>query len=109
MTASITSIEEPLKGKNLLTIETSDSPGLLGRIAQVFKDNDVSIYSARINTLGDSVEDTFEIEDTTSSLVSSKKINKISRVLKETIKIEIKKIELKLSDENRGYRNSKQI
>jgi [protein-PII] uridylyltransferase len=82
---SITSIEEPQKGKNLLTIETSDSPGLLGRIAQVFKDNDVSIYSARINTLGDSVEDTFEIEDTTSSLVSSKKINKISRVLKETI------------------------
>ena len=82
---SITSIEEPQKGKNLLTIETSDSPGLLGRIAQVFKDNDVSIYSARINTLGDSVEDTFEIEDTTSSSVPLKKINKISRILKETI------------------------
>ena len=82
---NITNIEETAKKRNLLTIETSDSPGLLIKIAKVLHENGTSIYSARINTLGDRVEDTFEIEDMTLSSVSSDKIQKISASLKETI------------------------
>ena len=48
-------------------------------------ENGTSIYSARINTLGDRVEDTFEIEDVTLSCVADKKIKKISESLKEII------------------------
>jgi [protein-PII] uridylyltransferase len=48
-------------------------------------DNGTSIYSARINTLGDRVEDTFEIEDVTLSSVSDKKIKKITSDLKQVI------------------------
>src|SRR6056300_760552 len=82
---NITNIEETSKKRNFLTIETSDSPGLLIKIAKILHENGTSIYSARINTLGDRVEDTFEIEDMTLSSVSKNKIEKISNSLKETI------------------------
>ena len=84
-TIHITNIEDKNKKRNLLTVETSDSPGLLAKIARVLYENGTSIYSARINTLGDRVEDTFEIEDITISTVSNAKINKISKALKEVI------------------------
>jgi [protein-PII] uridylyltransferase len=58
---------------------------LLAKIARVLFENGTSIYSARINTLGDRVEDTFEIEDVTLSCVADKKIKKISKSLKEII------------------------
>ena len=82
---NITNIEDTVKKRNLLTIETSDSPGLLIKIAKVLHENGTSIYSARINTLGERVEDTFEIEDMTLSSVSKDKIEKISTSLKEII------------------------
>lgn len=81
----ISNIEQKDKKRNLLTIETADSPGLLVKIAKTLFENGISIYSARINTLGDRVEDTFEIEDMTLSSVSNKKIKKISDSLKETL------------------------
>ena len=81
----ISNVEQKDKKRNLLTIETADSPGLLVKIAKTLHENGTSIYSARINTLGDRVEDTFEIEDMTLSSVSSKKIKKISDSLKETM------------------------
>ena len=81
----ISNVEQKNKKRNLLTIETADSPGLLVKIAKTLHENGTSIYSARINTLGDRVEDTFEIEDMTLSSVSSKKIKKISDSLKETM------------------------
>ena len=81
----ISNIEDKIQKKNLLTIETSDGPGLLAKIAKVLHDNGTSIYSARINTLGDRVEDTFEIEDVTLSSVSAKKIKKITDDLAQVI------------------------
>ena len=81
----ITNVEDELKKRNLLTIETLDSHGLLGKIAKVLNENGTSIYSARINTLGDRVEDTFEIEDMNLSIVSKAKIQKITEALTELI------------------------
>ena len=69
----------------MITIETSDSFGLLSKIARVFFENDVSIFSARINTLGDRVEDTFEIENFDHSLVEDKKIKNIVAVLEKVV------------------------
>ncbi len=73
------------KNRNLITIETVDSSGLLANIAKVFLENKVSIYSARINTLGERVEDTFEIENFNNKLVPSYKINKIISELKKVV------------------------
>ena len=73
------------KGRNLITIETSNSQGLLANIAKVFFDNDVSIFSARINTLGDRVEDTFEIENHNKTLLGINKIEKIVADLEKVV------------------------
>ena len=81
----ISNIEDANNKKNHLTIEAFDSPGILIKIAEIFYKNNVSIQSARINTLGEKVEDTFEIKDITISSVSQKKIEKISTALEEII------------------------
>jgi [protein-PII] uridylyltransferase len=81
----ISNIEDTDSKKNHLTIEAFDSPGILIKIAEIFYKNNVSIQSARINTLGEMVEDTFEIRDITISSVSQKKIEKISTALEEII------------------------
>ena len=73
------------KGRNLITIETSDSHGLLSNIAKVFYKEKASIFSARINTLGERVEDTFEIENVDQTLISNYKIKKIIKALKEVV------------------------
>ena len=73
------------KKRNLITIETVDSSGLLANIAKVFFDNSVSIYSARINTLGERVEDTFEIENFNKKLVPKSKVKKIISELRKVV------------------------
>ena len=73
------------RGRNLITIETSDSSGLLANIAKVFFENNVSIFSARINTLGERVEDTFEIENSDKTLVEASKIKKMISALKKVV------------------------
>ena len=81
----ITNTHNSNKGRNLITIETSDRPGLLSDIARVFFDNNLSIFSARINTLGDKVEDTFELENLNKSLISDKKMKEIIASLKKVV------------------------
>ena len=73
------------KNRNLITIETVDSSGLLANIAKVFFDNNVSIYSARINTLGERVEDTFEVENFNKKLIPKYKVKKIISELRKVV------------------------
>jgi [protein-PII] uridylyltransferase len=49
------------KKQTVLTLYTSDFPGLLTRISQVFYNEKLLIHSARISTLGEEVEDIFYI------------------------------------------------
>jgi [protein-PII] uridylyltransferase len=58
---------------------------LLANIAKVFFENNVSIFSARINTLGERVEDTFEIEHSDKTLVEASKIKKMISALKKVV------------------------
>ena len=82
---NITNTHNTSKGRNLITIETSDRPGLLSDIARVFYDNNLSIFSARINTLGDKVEDTFELENLNKTLIPNKKMKEIIASLKKVV------------------------
>ena len=82
---NITNTHNTYKGRNLITIETSDRPGLLSDIARVFYDNNLSIFSARINTLGDKVEDTFELENLNKTLIPNKKMKEIIASLKKVV------------------------
>ena len=82
---NITNTHNTSKGRNLITIETSDRPGLLSDIARVFYDNNLSIFSARINTLGDKVEDIFELENLNKTLIPNKKMKEIIASLKKVV------------------------
>ena len=78
------SVDEENK-RNILTIETINSSGLLVKIAEIFKNYEASIHSAKITTLGEKVEDTFFIEDLRTSLISKNKMQKIKKALAEII------------------------
>ena len=73
------------RDRDMITIETADRPGLLVDIAKVFFKKDMSIFSSRINTLGDKVEDTFEIEGKNKAKISTTKINGIIKALREVV------------------------
>lgn len=54
---------DPNKNLTMLEVQTPDRPGLLSIVANIFVDLDVHLYSARITTLGDRVEDLFYVAD----------------------------------------------
>ena len=78
------SVNEEQK-RNMITIETANSIGLLAKIAKVFYKNKISIFCARINTLGERVEDTFEITNEDNTIISDMKIKKIINSLEMVV------------------------
>ena len=58
---------------------------MLADIAKVFFEQNVSIFSARINTLGDRVEDTFELENFNKTIIPNNKIKKIITLLEKVV------------------------
>jgi len=71
--------------RNMITIETANSIGLLTKIAKVFYENKISIFCARINTLGERVEDTFEITNEDNTIISEVKIKRIIKSLEMVV------------------------
>ncbi len=51
----------PAAATSELTVLTTDRPGLLARLGELFSEIGIEVCSARINTLGNRVEDFFEI------------------------------------------------
>lgn len=64
-----------------LLISTSDKPGLLAKIATIFINHEIEIFNAKINTMGDRVDDTFII----SSLKGKKLTHGAIKNLKDSI------------------------
>ena len=73
------------QNRNMVTIKTANSIGLLAKIAKVFYANKISIFCARINTLGERVEDTFEITNEDNTIISEIKIKKIIKSLEMVV------------------------
>ena len=71
--------------RNMITIETANSIGLLTKIAKVLYENKISIFCARINTLGERVEDTFEITNEDNTIISEVKIKRIIKSLEMVV------------------------
>ncbi len=73
-------IEPDEKGAyHILSIIAGDRPGLLSRIAQVLVQFRVNVHSARINTLGERIEDTFLV--TGDMLSDSRAVIKLEAAL----------------------------
>ena len=57
--------KDPLSGLTTLEISTADRPGLLARIGSVLSRHGVNVQGAKIQTLGERVEDIFFLSDDT--------------------------------------------
>ena len=56
------SVDE-IKNYSVLEVATPDRPGLLARIGRIFVDFDIELQAAKIQTLGERVEDVFFITE----------------------------------------------
>ncbi len=54
---------DDIKNVSILEVSTPDRPGLLARIARIFVDFNIELQAAKIQTLGERVEDVFFITD----------------------------------------------
>ena len=70
----------------VLSIISSDRPGLLYRIARVLVAHDISLHSAKIDTLGERVEDTFLI--TGAALQHAKSVVRLESELVQALQVE---------------------
>ena len=68
-----------------LNIVASDRPGLLYRVARQLAQYKLSLYSAKINTLGDRAEDVFLVSG--SALADSKAVLKLEQQLLAELQI----------------------
>jgi [protein-PII] uridylyltransferase len=57
----VTIKDDPENNHTMLDMITNDRPGLLATVAQLFLQNNISLLNAKINTLGNRVEDSFLI------------------------------------------------
>jgi len=70
----------------MLSIIASDRPGLLYRIARVLVAYEISLHSAKIDTLGERAEDTFLI--TGQALQDTKAVVRLESDLVQTLQVD---------------------
>jgi len=74
------------KQHSLITIRTADKAGLLTHIARIFNDQNLALHNAKITTLGEIAEDTFEV--TTKSgkpIVDKGRLDQIEKAILEAL------------------------
>ncbi len=71
--------------KTLMDLACSDRPGLLAHISAAMVACGVRIHDARINTLGDRVEDAFILSDSQNAPLSRQLRTELLQTLKETL------------------------
>jgi len=78
--------QDNTKQHSLITIRTADKAGLLTHIARIFNDQNLALHNAKITTLGEIAEDTFEV--TTKSgkpIVDKGRLDQIEKAILEAL------------------------
>jgi len=72
--------------QTIITIKTADGAGLLTRIGEVFSQQGLNIYNARITTLGEFAEDIFQVTSSSGKMISdADKHREIEAALKQKL------------------------
>lgn len=79
--AQVTIKDESEHNHTMLDIMTNDRPGLLSTVAQLFLQHNVALHNAKINTLGNRVEDSFLISAQNGEKLSSAQIEELQQSL----------------------------
>lgn len=83
--AQLTIRDEPENNQTVLDMVTNDRPGLLATVAQQFLQHDVALHNAKINTLGNRVEDTFLISARNGEKLNAEQIQNLQESLIQNI------------------------
>ncbi len=73
--------EDKTRQQTLIMIRTTDQPGLLTRIAQVFYAQGINIHGAKISTLGEIAEDIFYVTGANGFIKDQNRQNQIREAL----------------------------
>ncbi|MBI2790794.1 MAG: [protein-PII] uridylyltransferase [Gammaproteobacteria bacterium] len=75
------------KDKTIIKMDAPDFPGLLARIGETFVKNNVILHSAKINTLGNKVEDVFYISDpnTHGAIIDPVRLHQLKAAILEAV------------------------
>ncbi len=68
-----------------LEISTGDKPGLLAKLAHYFLVNDIQVHNAKINTMGNRVEDTFLISAQKGQKLAQEQIKSLKEIIQSNI------------------------
>jgi len=68
--------------RDMLEITALDTPGLLAKIANVFKNNNIMLYSAKISTIGEKAEDIFKISTADRTKLDEQQKMELTKAIK---------------------------
>ncbi len=77
---------DKIKNQSVLEVSTPDRPGLLARLGSIFVAFNIELQAAKIQTLGERVEDVFFITDEHQEAITDPDI---SRLIQQTIRDEL--------------------
>ena len=73
------------KKRDLLEVTALDTPGLLAKIANVFKEQNIVLFTAKISTIGEKAEDIFKISNNDGEKLTEEQKDDLSKALKLTL------------------------
>jgi len=79
-------IRTPQNRYDILELITTDHPGLLAKVAQFFRTNQLNIISAKITTIGSRAEDIFFLNTQTNQLLSDEQMQNLAKDLIQLLK-----------------------
>lgn len=71
---NITFSQDPSKQRSVISISSSDTPGLLAKISRAFVETGVRVHNAKIATMGERAEDLFQITDLNNQPITDEKL-----------------------------------
>lgn len=78
------------RGWSVLELTTWDKPGLLAHIGSIFVDQGIGLQAAKIQTLGERVEDVFFITDRQGHMIEDQEaLDRLATTLRETLDEEV--------------------
>lgn len=79
--AQVSIKDDPEHNQTMLDLIANDRPGLLATVAQVFLQHNIALHNAKINTLGNRVEDSFLLSARNGQKLSDEQIEALQQSL----------------------------
>ena len=69
----------------MLEITALDTPGLLAKIANVFKEQNITLFTAKISTVGEKAEDIFKVANPSGEKLTDEQKDSLAGALKDAL------------------------